>query len=180
PVGSLARLLHDLGEAPALRLTERTRLDDANGVADAGRVGLVVGVELRRPADDLLVLRVALDHVDLDDDRLVALVGDDDAAALLAPAELGVRLRDPRDRLALRRLLARKLRARAPCRARDVLERLLLLGRSGGRGFLLRGRGLLNLVRLRRTRFRRFRLDLGRGFFGHRRLRLALGSLFFG
>ena len=80
-------------------------------------------------ADDLLVLRVALDHVDLDDDRLVALVGDDDAAALLAPAELGLRLLGARDRLARRRLLAHGLRARAARGARDVLARALLLGR---------------------------------------------------
>src|SRR5206468_7236865 len=119
--------------APALRLRQRARLHDAHRVADTGGVGLVVRVELDRAADDLLVLGVALDHVDLDDDRLVALVGDDDAAALLAPAELGLRLRNPRDRLAGRRLLARRLRPRAARRARDVLERLLRLLARGRR-----------------------------------------------
>ena len=48
---------------------------------------------LLRAADDLLVLGVDPDRLDLDDDRLVALVGDDDAAALLAAAGLGLRLR---------------------------------------------------------------------------------------
>src|SRR6478672_7503368 len=122
----LPRLLHDLREPPALRLRERARLHDADGVADAGRVLLVVRVELDRATDDLLVLGMALDHVDLDDDRLVALVGDD-AAALLAPAELGLRLRRAGDRLAARRPLAHGLRARTALRARDVLPRRLLL-----------------------------------------------------
>src|SRR6478672_5591321 len=120
----LPRLLHDLREPPALRLRERARLHDAHGVADAGRVLLVVRVELDSATDDLLVLGMALDHVDLDDDRLVALVGDDDAAALLAPAELVVRLREADDRLAGRRLLAHDLRARAALRARNVTARL--------------------------------------------------------
>src|SRR3954453_8101185 len=130
----LPRLLHDLGLAPALRLRERARLDDADRVAQACGVRLVVRVELDGAANDLLVLRMALDHVDLDDDRLVTLVGDDDAAALLAPAELGLRLRIARDRLARRRPLARGLRARAARRARDVLlrARLLLPGRRSG------------------------------------------------
>src|SRR5437763_12023007 len=88
----LSRLLHDLREAPALRLRQRPRLDDADGVAHSGGVLLVVRVELDGAGDDLLVLRVRLDHVDLDDDRLVALVGDDDAAALLPAAQLRRRL----------------------------------------------------------------------------------------
>src|SRR6266851_2611493 len=90
--GSSFGLLDDLGEAPALQLRQRARLDDADGVADAGRVRFIVRVELDRRADDLLVLGVALDHVDLDDDRLVALVGDDHAAALLAPSKLALGL----------------------------------------------------------------------------------------
>src|SRR5438067_5108974 len=60
---ALSRLLDDLREPPALRLRERAGLDDAHRVADAGGVRLVVSVELDRAADDLLVLRVALDHV---------------------------------------------------------------------------------------------------------------------
>src|SRR6266571_8581855 len=79
-------LLHDLSQAPVLQLRQWARLDDAHRVPDAGDVRLVVSVELDRRANHLLVFRVALDHVDLDDDRLVALVGDDDAATLLAPA----------------------------------------------------------------------------------------------
>ena len=73
---------------------------------------------------------------DLDDDRLVALVGDDDAAALLAAAELGLRLRQARDRLARRRGLALRLRVLVAERARQPLLRGLRrgrLGRSSGR-----------------------------------------------
>src|SRR5581483_6894087 len=99
-ISGLPRLLHDLGEAPALLLRERAGLDDPDGVPDPGGVALVVGVELHRAADDLLVLGVALDHVDLDDDRLVALVGDDHAAPLLAAAALGLRRLAAGDRLA--------------------------------------------------------------------------------
>src|SRR6266545_3589197 len=129
---SLLGGLHDLHEAPALRLRERSRLDDADDVADVRAVLLVVRVELRAAADDLLVARVRLDRVDLDDDRLVHRAGDDDAAALLAAAALGLRLRCPRDRLALGRALPHRLRALATLRAGDVLG-LLLLFRDGGR-----------------------------------------------
>src|ERR1051326_4021864 len=57
---SLGRL-DDLGEPPALGSRQRTRLDDAHDVADVGGVLLVVGVELDRAANDLLVPRVLLD-----------------------------------------------------------------------------------------------------------------------
>src|SRR5689334_15063453 len=159
-ISPLPRPLHDLREAPALRLRERSRLDDADRVADAGGVRLVVRVELDRAADDLLVLRMALDHVDLDDDRLVALVGDDDAAALLAPAALGLRLLGARDRLARLRLLAHGLRTRAARRSGHVLARPRrlrsrrlgsLVGRLGG-GRLLDSRGLLGRGSLLRNR----------------------------
>src|SRR3954462_7700402 len=113
--------LHDLGETPVLGLRERTRLDDAHGVPDRGGVALVVGVELARAADDLLVLRVRLRHRDLHDDRLVALVRDDDAAALLAPAELGLLFRETGDRLAARRLLACRLGVLVAQRTRETL-----------------------------------------------------------
>ena len=68
---------------------------------DVRRVALVVRVELRRAADDLLVARVRLHRLDLDDDRLVHRGRDDDAAALLAAAALVLGLREPHDRLAL-------------------------------------------------------------------------------
>src|SRR5262245_30766991 len=96
-VPSSPSTLHDPGQPPVLRLGQRARLDDAHGVADRRGVALIVRVELARPAHDLLVLRVGLRHGDLDDDRLVALVRDDDAPALLAPAELGLGLRDARE-----------------------------------------------------------------------------------
>src|SRR4051794_1855854 len=136
---SLPRLLHDLREAPVLRLRERARLDDPDDVADARGVLLVVRVELARAADDLLVLRVQLGDVDLDDDRLLTLVGDDDAAALLARGRRGLRLRGTRDPLAPGRLLARRLRMLValgprqpllrPLRSLRFGHRLLLLGR---------------------------------------------------
>src|SRR5438105_5021982 len=129
-IGSSLRLLHDLGEPPPLLLRERTRLDDPYRVAQAGRVLLVVRMELDRAADDLLVLRVRLDDVDLDDDRLVALVGDDYAAAFLTPCGVGRGLLGPDDRLPRLRLLARRLRARAALRPRNVAPRLRLRGRG--------------------------------------------------
>src|SRR6185437_15306094 len=91
--------LDDLGEPPALRLRQRTCLDDADDVADVRLVGLVVRVERARTPDDLLVLRVRLEDVDLHDDRLVHCARDDPALALLAPATLVVGLLQADDRL---------------------------------------------------------------------------------
>src|ERR687898_2658468 len=133
--------LDDLGEAPVLRLRERARLDDLDHVAHLRLVLLVVRMEALRAPDDLLVLRVGLDRVDLDDDRLVALVGDDGALALLAAAELLLGLRQARDRPALGRLLALNP---ALLRAQRARETLALGLRPGlGRGSRRRGsRGL--------------------------------------
>src|SRR4051812_10508705 len=75
--------LLDFHEPPVLRLRERPRLDDPDDVADVRLVLLVVRMELAAAPDHLLVPRVDPDQVDLDDDRLVHRVGDDDAAALL-------------------------------------------------------------------------------------------------
>src|SRR5438093_2627606 len=145
-IGGLPGLLHDLGETPVLRLRDPARLDDANRVADAGGVLLVVRVELARAPDDLLVLRVQLRHVDLDDDRLLALVGDDDAAALLAVRRRGLGLRRARDRLALRRLLPRRLRVLVALGARQALALRLRAGDGRWRcGSLGLGSGRLRL-----------------------------------
>ena len=121
------------GEAPVLRLRQRPRLDDADDVADVRRVLLVVGVELHGAPDDLLVLRMRLDHVDLDDDRLVHRARDDDAAPLLAAAAvvLGLRLADDRLPLAGRGGAARARLLRTQ-RAREPLL-LLRLGLRRGR-----------------------------------------------
>src|SRR5947208_2974849 len=75
---------------PTMRVPRglRPALHDANDVADLGLVLLVVRVQLARAAHDLLVLGMRLGRVDPHGDRLVRLVGDDDAAALLAPAQL--------------------------------------------------------------------------------------------
>src|SRR5262249_27510337 len=124
--------LHHFSEPPVLRLRQRTRLDDADDVADVRLILRVVRVELDAAADDLLVLRVRLHRVDLDDDGLVHRARDDHAAALLALASLGYRLRKPRDRLALGRTLALRLRALAPLRARKPLPLLLRGGLIGG------------------------------------------------
>src|SRR5262245_8707792 len=118
--------LEDLREPPALRLRERTRLDDADDVAGLRLVLLVVGVELLRAADHLLVLRVRLDRVDANDDRLVHRGRDDNAAALLVATALALGLRQPRDRLALRGLLAGGLGVLVALGARKAL--LLRLG----------------------------------------------------
>src|SRR6266480_4890508 len=155
--------LHDFREAPALRLGQRARLDDADDVADVRGVLLVVSVELHAPPDDLLVALVRGDQVDLDDDRLVHCARDHDAAALLAPAAivLGLRLAD--DRLPLRARRRAAARLRRPQAAGDALPLLLRFGlgrRSGfrfGRGLF--GRGLFSCWlfgrrrRLLRSRF---------------------------
>src|SRR5256884_7888500 len=105
---SLLGGLHDFHEPPVLRLRERARLDDADDVADVRCVALVVRVELRRAADDLLVSGMRLDRLDTDDDRLVHRIGDDDAAALLAAAARVLGLRQPHDRLPLGRAGTRR------------------------------------------------------------------------
>ena len=106
------RTLQDLDEPPALGARQRAALDDADEVALVGVVALVVGVQRGRRAHDLLVAPVAAGDVDADGDRLVGLVGDDDALAHLraAGAVLGrVRLAGPGSARAARRL---RLRAR--------------------------------------------------------------------
>src|SRR5581483_9205604 len=189
---SLSRL-DDLGEPPALRRRQRARLDDAHDVADVGGVLLVVRMELDRAADDLLVPRMLLDHVHLDDDRLVHRARDDDAAALLRAAALVLRLRQPDDGLPLgsrrvhtaallgaqgaRKMLALLLR---PGLSRRSLSRSLsrrfrggaggslgirTVGRGSGR--LLFRRWLLVLSRRSRLRLRRHDLFLVFSLFGH-------------
>src|SRR5215212_715019 len=96
----LPGLLHDLGEAPALRLRQWTRLDDPDDIAHVRLVALVVRVDLLREPDDLLVAAVRLRGVHADDNGLVHGVRDDDAAAFLPPAALLLGLREPDDRLA--------------------------------------------------------------------------------
>src|SRR5213078_2490415 len=124
--GSLCDL-HDLREAPVLRLRQRARLDNADDVADLCLVLLVVGVELRRAPDDLLVLGMRLDGVHADDDRLVHRTRDDDAPALLAATALVLGLRQPRDRLALGRALTLRLHVLVALRARQPLALLFPL-----------------------------------------------------
>src|SRR6266540_5229766 len=80
----LLGLLEHLREAPGLGLGQWPRLDDADDVAGLRHVGLVVRVELVRPANDLLVDRMRLHGVDAHDDRLVHRRRDHDAAPLLA------------------------------------------------------------------------------------------------
>src|SRR6058998_3354403 len=82
----LLGLLHDLEHSPALLLGEGARLGDADEVAHAALVLLVVDLEARPLADGLAVQAVGLGRPDLDDDGLVHLVGDDGAEADLAPA----------------------------------------------------------------------------------------------
>src|ERR1700686_5146980 len=82
----LLRLLHDFEHSPALLLGDGARLGDADQVADATLVLLVVDLELRAPLDGLAVQAVSLGRADLDDDRLVHLVGDHRAEPDLALA----------------------------------------------------------------------------------------------
>src|SRR5579859_6882993 len=83
---SLLRLFHDLEQAPALLLGDGARLGDADEVADAGLVLLVVHLEPGPLLHRLAVQPVGLGRADLDDDRLVHLVGDHGAQADLALA----------------------------------------------------------------------------------------------
>src|SRR5688572_22050629 len=116
----LPRPLQDLDQAPALRAAERPALDDPDGVAGVRLVALVVGVERRRGADDLLVDAVTPGDVDPHRDRLVGPVGNHDALAhaRTAGAVLGLR-----ERLGLRAGTAALAGALAPAAA---LGRLLL------------------------------------------------------
>src|SRR5258706_2649836 len=89
---SLRGLLHDLEQTPALLPRQGPRLGDPHEVADAALVLLVVDLELGALLDGLAVQAVGLGRADLDDDRLVHLVGDDGAEADLAAAALFRRL----------------------------------------------------------------------------------------
>src|SRR5215218_643121 len=84
----LPRLLHHVDQTPALGLGERPGLDHTDHVALAGLVAPVVGVQLGRAADDLLVGAVTPGDVDADGDRFVALAGDDDPLAHLCRVRL--------------------------------------------------------------------------------------------
>src|SRR5258708_12187872 len=66
----LLGLLHDFQNAPALLLGDGARFGDADQVADAALVLLVVDFELRAPLDGLAVEAVGLGRADLDGDRL--------------------------------------------------------------------------------------------------------------
>src|SRR3989440_12842807 len=83
------RLLTDLENAPALPLGDGARLGDADEVAHAALVLLVVDLEAGPLLDGLLVEPVRLGRADLDDDRLVHLVRDHSAQPDLALAALG-------------------------------------------------------------------------------------------
>src|ERR1700744_4671252 len=86
----LPRLLDDVDQTPTLGLRKRSGLDDADHVALAGLVALIVSVQRARAADDLLVSRVTTGDVAADGDRLVAFVGDDDALADLGGDRLAL------------------------------------------------------------------------------------------
>src|SRR5882672_8966533 len=85
---TLLGLLHDLEQAPALLFGDGARLGDADEVAHAALVLLVVNLETRALADGLAVQAVRFGRADLDDDRLVHLVGDHSAQPDLALAAL--------------------------------------------------------------------------------------------
>src|SRR4030095_15924429 len=85
------RLRHDLLQPPALALGEGPRLLDADAVSHLRGVLLVVRVEAARALDRARVLRVLHAPLDLDDDRLLHLVGDP-AGAPCGASPLGRRL----------------------------------------------------------------------------------------
>src|SRR5467141_919959 len=91
--GSLLRLLHDFEHAPALLLGDGARFGDADEVAHAALVLLVVDLEPRALLHGLAVQPVGLRRAHLDDHGLVHLVGDDGAEADLALASLLCRRR---------------------------------------------------------------------------------------
>src|SRR5215212_6742250 len=117
--------LDNLGQAPVLRLGQRSGLDDPDDISHLGLILLVVGVEPGRAADDLLVLRMRLHRIDAHDDGLVHRARDDNTPTLLAasPRMLGLGL--ARDRLALGRPLAPRLRMPMAQRARQPLPLFL-------------------------------------------------------
>src|SRR5258706_7154510 len=84
----LLGLLHDLEQAPALLLGDGVRLGDADEVAHAAFVLLVVDLETRALPHGLAVQAMRFGRADLDDDRLVHLVGDHSAQPDLALAAL--------------------------------------------------------------------------------------------
>src|SRR5215213_1287902 len=66
-------------EVPALALRQRARLPDADPIADAGVVQLVVGEELLGPLHGLRIAGVAHPVDDADDDGLLHARGGDEA-----------------------------------------------------------------------------------------------------
>src|SRR5687768_15468068 len=80
----LLGLLNDLHDPQALGRRQGPGLGQPDDVARAGGVLLVVGLEPGRPPDRLLVQAVLADVLDLDDHRLVHLVGDHDPGPDLA------------------------------------------------------------------------------------------------
>src|SRR2546427_10578449 len=82
----LLGLLHDLEHAPALLARQRSRFGDANQIAHAAFVLLVVNLEAGALLDRLAVQAVRLRGTHLDDDGLVHLVRDHGAQTDLSPA----------------------------------------------------------------------------------------------
>src|ERR1700738_5045360 len=90
---TLLGLLHDLEQAPALLLRDGARFCYPDEVAHTALVLLVVDLELGALLDGLAVQAVGLGRADLDDDRLVHLLGYQRAKPGLAvPPRAGVGL----------------------------------------------------------------------------------------
>src|SRR4051794_4394466 len=140
-ITALLRLLQDLDQAPALQARERAGLDDADEVALAGLVVLVVGVQRLRRADDLLVAAMPAGGLGADGDRLVGLAGADAPLADLRAA-LGVRDGLGRRGLGTLGALGLLLGPAPPALGGELLAALLALGLA------LLGRPRLALRRL--------------------------------
>ena len=135
---------------------------DADDVALVGVVGLVVGVQRRRRAHDLLVPAVPAGGVDADGDRLVGLGGDDGArGAPCGRPSVPARRSGSRPGRARRRRLAPSPRSAAAATAaaafalRAQARSAALLGVRAG------GLGALDVRALARARLRGARLAAG-------------------
>src|SRR4029077_3376823 len=123
-----AGLLQHFCNPPASLLGDRPRLDDANAIADAARVLLVVNLEAAGVPDDLLVEGVRLEDLHHHDHGLLHLVAHDHAVTDLATRTRGlggVTHRHPpgRRRFPRRRVWAPRTRQRELQRGRRPAPR---------------------------------------------------------
>src|SRR4051812_24405533 len=140
-------LLDHFFQLPTLQLRHGTGLDDADDVADAAAVLLIVRVKLLRALDGAAIKLVCLEHIHLHHDGLIHLGGDDvadlDVAAALLGAGCGLFCVShsllPLGRGLLRGgfFLGSRLRGCCDGSRRFRGRRLLFRFRGGGLGFVI-------------------------------------------